>query len=67
MCQTSSHGERKKESKKEIKEKKERKKEREAYGVSCHFQQYFSYIVVVSLMFEETRVPGESHRPAASH
>ena len=30
------------------------------YGVKRHFQQYFSYIVAVS-------VPGENHRPIASH
>ena len=36
------------------------------YGVLCHFQQYFSYIVAV-LLVEETGVPGENHRPAASH
>ena len=27
------------------------------------FQQYFSYIVPVSLLVEETVVPGENHRP----
>ena len=32
-----------------------------------HFQQYFSYIVVVSLLVEETGVPEENHRSAASH
>jgi hypothetical protein len=31
------------------------------YGVKCHFQQYFSYIVAVSLM-EEAAVHGENHR-----
>ena len=31
------------------------------YGVLHHFQQYFSYIVA------ETVVPGENHRPVASH
>jgi hypothetical protein len=38
------------------------------YGDQCNFQQYFSYIVVVSFfLVEETRVPGENHRPTASH
>ena len=37
------------------------------YGVYHHFQQYFSYIVAVSLLVEETRVPGEIHRPVVSH
>jgi hypothetical protein len=32
-----------------------------------HLQQYFSYIVVVSVLAKETGVPGENHRPAASH
>jgi hypothetical protein len=32
----------------------------------CLFQQYFSYIMVVLLM-EEARGPGENHRPVASH
>ena len=32
------------------------------YGVLRYFQQYFSYIVA-----EETGVPGENHRPVASH
>ena len=31
-------------------------------GVLRHFQQYFSYIVV-----DETGIPGEKHRPVASH
>jgi hypothetical protein len=32
------------------------------------FQQYFSYIVVVSfIVMEETVIPGENHRPVASH
>jgi hypothetical protein len=31
------------------------------YGVYYHFQQYFSYIVVLSF------IGGENHRPAASH
>jgi hypothetical protein len=30
-------------------------------GVYLHFQQYFSYIVAVSLLVEETRGPGENH------
>ena len=38
------------------------------YGVSRHFQQHFSYIVGSILLVEETAgVPGENHRPAASH
>jgi hypothetical protein len=32
-----------------------------------HFQQYFSYIVAVSLLVKETRVPKENHRSVASH
>jgi len=28
---------------------------------------WFSYIVAVSYMVEETGVPGKNHRPAASH
>jgi hypothetical protein len=35
-------------------------------GVKRHFQQYFSYIVAVSLV-EETEGPGEKHSPVASH
>ena len=31
------------------------------------FNNYFSYIMTVSLMVEETGVPGENHRPVASH
>jgi len=37
------------------------------YDVSRHFQQYFNYIVAVSLLVDETGVPGENHRPVASH
>jgi len=37
------------------------------YGVQQHFQQYFSYIVEVSVMVEETGVPGKNHRHDASH
>jgi hypothetical protein len=33
------------------------------YGVLRHFQQYFSYIAVVSII---GGVPGENHRPTAS-
>jgi hypothetical protein len=29
-------------------------------------QQYFSYIVAISLLVEETGVPGENHRPVVS-
>ena len=39
-------------------------------GVQCHFQQYFSYICISwwsVLLVEEIEVPGENHRPAASH
>jgi hypothetical protein len=31
------------------------------------FQQYFSYFVGSVLLIEETGVPGEKHRPVASH
>ena len=32
------------------------------YGVECHFQQYFSYIMARSvLLVEKTVVPGENH------
>jgi hypothetical protein len=34
------------------------------YGVLGHFQQYFSYIAAVSII---GGVPGENHRPTASH
>ena len=34
-------------------------------GVLPHFQQYFSYIVAVSFIGEETGVSGENHRPVA--
>jgi len=37
------------------------------YGVSRHYQQYFSYIVVVNFIVGETRVPGDIQRPAARH
>jgi len=30
-------------------------------------KQYFSYIVAVSLLVEETGVPGKNHQHAASH
>ena len=30
-------------------------------------EQYFSYIVAVSLLVDETGLPEENHRPAASH
>ena len=29
--------------------------------------QYFSYIVTSVVLVKETEVPGENHRPAASH
>jgi hypothetical protein len=31
------------------------------YGVYHHFQQYFRYIVAVSLLVEESGGPGENH------
>jgi hypothetical protein len=40
------------------------------YGVWHHFQQYFSYIVVVTklgLFMEENELSGEDHWPVASH
>ena len=38
------------------------------YDKPFDFQQYFSYIVAVSFIGrEETGVPGENHRPVASH
>ena len=37
------------------------------YGAYRHFQQYFSHIVAVSLLVNETVVPGENHRPTTSH
>jgi hypothetical protein len=37
------------------------------YGVKRHFQQYFSYIVVVSFIGGGNGVPGENHRPTVSH
>jgi len=37
------------------------------YGVERHIQQYFSNIVAVSLLVEETGVPRENHRPIVSH
>ena len=37
------------------------------YGVSHHFQQYFSYIVVVSFIGGGNQSTGENHRPVASH
>ena len=33
----------------------------------CHIQQYFSYMVVVSYISGEIRVPEENHRPYTSH
>ena len=33
---------------------------------NVHFQQFFSYIVAVSLLVEETGVPRENHRPVKS-
>jgi hypothetical protein len=39
------------------------------YGVLCHFQQYFSYIVAVSFIGGGNRSTWrkENHRPVASH
>ena len=37
------------------------------YGGQPHFQQYFSYIVGSVLLVEQTGIPTENHRPAASH
>jgi hypothetical protein len=37
------------------------------FGVSRHFQQYFSYIMATVLVVEEAGVPGENHRPWASN
>ena len=39
----------------------------QVYGVYRHFQQYYSYIVTVSFIGGRNGVPGENHRPAASH
>jgi hypothetical protein len=36
-------------------------------GVECHFQQNFSYIVVISLIDGGKQSSGENHRPAASN
>jgi len=36
-------------------------------GVLRHFQQYFSYIVLVIFIGGKTGGPGENHRPVASH
>ena len=36
-------------------------------GVQRHFQQYFSYIEVVSFIGGGNRIPVENHWPAASH
>jgi len=33
------------------------------YAVLRHFKQYFRYIVAVSFVDEETRVPGENDLP----
>jgi len=37
------------------------------YGVQCHFQQYFSYIVAVRFIGGENQSVRENHRPVASH
>ena len=36
-------------------------------GVQHPFQQYISYIVMVSFIGDETGGQGENHRPVASH
>ena len=36
------------------------------YGVERHFKQYFSYIVTVSFIGEETGVPRENHKSMTS-
>jgi hypothetical protein len=36
-------------------------------GYWCHFQQYFSFIVVVSFIGGGLRETGENYRPVASH
>ena len=46
---------------------KSRRSRGQRYGVKCHFQQYFNKIMAVILLVEETEVPGENHRSAASH
>ena len=33
------------------------------YGVECHFQQYFRYIMAVILLVEENGVSGENLTP----
>jgi hypothetical protein len=43
------------------------RKKRKGYGILRHFQQCFSYIVAISVLFEETGRPGENHRPTLSH
>jgi hypothetical protein len=37
------------------------------YEVLPHFQQYFSYIMAVSVIGGKTGVPGKNHWPVASH
>jgi hypothetical protein len=37
------------------------------YDVYCHFQQYFSYIVMVSFIGAGNCSTGENHQPVASH
>ena len=41
--------------------------ERGYYGVYCHFQQYFSFQWRLVVLVHGTGVPGETHRPVASH
>jgi len=36
-------------------------------GVGSGVQQYFSYIVLVSFIGEETEVPRENHTPTTNH
>ena len=42
------------------------KKKEGGYGVEHHFQQYFSYIMMVSFIVGENVVHGENHQSAAS-
>jgi hypothetical protein len=37
------------------------------YGFQRDFQQYFSYIVVISCIGRVNRRPRENHRPVVSH
>jgi len=50
--------------KRERERERGRERERESYGVECHFQQYFSYIMEVKFVDGIYRSTGEKHRPA---